>query len=169
MKPGAMTRIVLAPCSPFTVTDFLMIESAKLANKHKCGLHTHLAETLDEQRYTMKTYNLRPVALMEKFGWLGENVWFGHSVHVNDEEIAMYAKTGSGVAHCPSSNMRLASGIAPIKNAGDAGVKVGLGMDCSGTDSGHLLVRLTWPCCWLALFERESRARPKQKAMDVGS
>lgn len=140
LKPGAMTRIVLAPCSPFSVTDDLMIESAKLARQHKCGLHTHLAESLDEERYCLKRYGLRPVAAMEKLGWLGNDVWFAHSVHVNDAEIAQYAKTGSGVAHCPSSNMRLASGMAPIKKMRDAGVKVGLGVDgSSSNDCSHML------------------------------
>lgn len=135
-----MTRIVLAPCSPFSVTDDLMIESAKLARQHKCGLHTHLAESLDEERYCLKRYGLRPVAAMEKLGWLGNDVWFAHSVHVNDAEIAQYAKTGSGVAHCPSSNMRLASGMAPIKKMRDAGVKVGLGVDgSSSNDCSHML------------------------------
>lgn len=140
-KPYAMTRIVLAPCSPFSVTDDLMIESAKLARKHgKVNLHTHLAESLDEERYTLKKYNLRPVGVMEKFGWLGDDVWFAHSVHINDDEIATYAKTGSGIAHCPSSNMRLASGICPIKKCRDKGVKVGLGVDgSSSNDCSHLL------------------------------
>lgn len=140
MNTGAMTRIVLAPCSPFSVTDDLMTESAKMARKHNCGLHTHLAESLDEERYCLKRYNLRPVGAMEKLGWLGKDVWFAHSVHINDEEIAKYAKTGSGLAHCPSSNMRLASGIAPIKKCRDAGVKVGLGVDgSSSNDCSHLL------------------------------
>lgn len=137
----SMTQIVLGPCSPFSVTEQLMIESAKLARQHKVKLHTHLAESLDEERYTLKKYNLRPVALMEKFGWLGDDVWFAHSVHINDEEIARYKKTGSGFAHCPSSNMRLASGIAPVKRCRDAGVKVGLGVDgSSSNDCSHLLL-----------------------------
>jgi cytosine/adenosine deaminase-related metal-dependent hydrolase len=143
LKPGAMTRIVLAPCSPFSVTDNLMIESAKLARKHNCGLHTHLAESLDEERYCLKRYGLRPVEAMEKLGWLGNDVWFAHSVHINGAEIATYAKTGSGIAHCPSSNMRLASGIAPIKKCRDAGVKVGLGVDgSSSNDCSHLLAEV---------------------------
>jgi len=140
ISAGAMTRIVLAPCSPFSVTDDLMIESAKLARKHDCGLHTHLAESLDEERYCLKRYGLRPVDAMEKLGWLGKDVWFAHSVHINDAEIAKYAKTGSGIAHCPSSNMRLASGMAPIKKCRDAGVRVGLGVDgASSNDCSHLL------------------------------
>lgn len=140
-KPYAMTRIVLAPCSPFSVTDDLMVESAKLARQNKVHLHTHLAESLDEERYTMGKYNLRPVALMEKYGWLGDDVWFAHSVHINDDEVKKYADTGSGIAHCPSSNMRLASGISPIKKARDAGVKVGIGVDgSSSNDCSHLLL-----------------------------
>lgn len=143
LKPGAMTLIVLAPCSPFSVTDDLMIESAKLARKHKCGLHTHLAESLDEERYCIKRYGLRPVGAMEKLGWLGNDVWFAHSVHITDEEVMKYASTGSGIAHCPSSNMRLASGIAPIKKCRDAGVKVGLGVDgSSSNDCSHLLAEV---------------------------
>lgn len=139
-KPGAMTRVVLAPCSPFSVTDELMIESAKMARHYQVGLHTHLAESLDEERYTLGKYNLRPVGLMEKVGWVGNDVWFAHSVHVNDAEIALYAKTGCGVAHCPCSNMRLASGIAPVKKYRDAGVKVGIGVDGSSSNDGsHLL------------------------------
>ena len=92
MNPGSMSRIVLAPCSPFSVTDDLMIESAKLARKHKCGLHTHLAESLDEERYTLKKYGLRPVGVMEKFGWLGEDVWFAHSVPVSYTHLTLPTK-----------------------------------------------------------------------------
>lgn len=141
MSHGAMTRIVLAPCSPFSVTDDLMIESAKLARKHKgVNLHTHLAESLDEERYTLEKYKLRPVGVMQKFGWLGDDVWFAHSVHINDDEISTYAKTGSGIAHCPSSNMRLASGMCPVKKCRDNNVKVGLGVDgSSSNDCSHLL------------------------------
>ncbi len=139
-KPGAMTRIVIAPCSPFSVTETLMVQSAAMARKYGVNLHTHLAESLDEERYTLKKYKLRPVGLMEKFGWVGNDVWFAHSVHVNDKEIGLYAKTGCGVAHCPCSNMRLASGLAPIKKMRDAGVKVGLGVDGSSSNDGsHLL------------------------------
>ena len=139
-KPGAMTRVVLAPCSPFSVTDDLMIESAKMARQYHVSLHTHLAESLDEERFTLSKYKLRPVALMEKFGWVGNDVWFAHSVHVNDSEIALYAKTGCGVAHCPCSNMRLASGMAPVKKYRNAGVKVGLGVDGSSSNDGsHML------------------------------
>jgi cytosine/adenosine deaminase-related metal-dependent hydrolase len=139
--PGAFTRIVLAPCSPFSVTPALMQESAALARQHGVHLHTHLAETIDEERFCMqKMFGMRPVALMESLGWVGRDVWYAHSVHVIDEEIALYARAGCGVAHCPSSNMRLASGIAPVMRYRAAGVRVGLGVDGSASnDSSHLL------------------------------
>lgn len=141
---GSMTRIVLGPCSPFSVTEELMIESAKLARKHNCNLHTHLCESLDEEKFTLKTYNMRPVELMEKWDWLGEDVWFAHSIHINDNEIKTYAKTGTGAAHCPSSNMRLASGFFPFKKCRNAGVKrIGIGVDgSSSNDSSHLLAEV---------------------------
>lgn len=144
LKHGAMTRIVLAPCSPFSVTDELMIESAKLARQHNCKLHTHICESLDEERFTLKTFNMRPLELMEKYGWLGEDVWFAHSIHINDNEIKTYARTGTGVAHCPSSNMRLASGFFPFKKCRDAGVKrIGIGVDGSASnDCSHMLAEV---------------------------
>jgi cytosine/adenosine deaminase-related metal-dependent hydrolase len=138
--PGSMLRIVVAPCSPFSVTPDLMTESARLARAYKVRLHTHLAESLDEERYTMSQFGVRPVGLMERFGWVGDDVWFAHAVHINDPEIATFAHTGCGVAHCPSSNMRLASGFAPVWKYRRAGVKVGLGVDGSASnDSSHML------------------------------
>lgn len=142
-KPGAMTQVFLAPCSPFSVSQNLMRESAKLARQHKVRLHTHLAETQDEEGYTQEHFGLRPVAWMETLDWLGEDVWFAHSVYVNGAEIERYAQLGCGVAHCPSSNMRLASGIAPIVELLTAGVKVGLGVDGSASnDSSHMLAEV---------------------------
>ncbi|MEN8242664.1 MAG: 8-oxoguanine deaminase [Chloroflexota bacterium] len=139
-KPGSMTQIVLAPCSPFSVTTDLMRESAKLAREYNLHLHTHLAETEDENSFCLESFGHLPVAYMETVDWIGEDVWFAHSVHVNSDEIALYARTGCGVAHCPSSNMRLASGIAPILEMLTAGVNVGLGVDGSASnDSSHLL------------------------------
>ncbi|MGD8455073.1 MAG: 8-oxoguanine deaminase [Anaerolineales bacterium] len=138
--PGSMTQIVLAPCSPFSVTSDLMRESAKLAREYSLHIHTHLAETEDETDFCLETFGHKPVAYMQEVDWIGDDVWFAHSVHVNDEEIALYAKTGCGVAHCPSSNMRLASGIAPILKMLTAGVDVGLGVDGSASnDSSHML------------------------------
>ncbi len=142
-KPGAMTQIVLAPCSPFSVTGTLMRESAKLARKYGVSLHTHLAETQDEESFCKQKFGYRPVAYMESVDWVGNDVWFAHSVHVNKDEIKLYAKTGCGVAHCPSSNMRLASGIAPLSDYMHAGVKVGLGVDGSASNDGsHMLAEV---------------------------
>jgi 8-oxoguanine deaminase len=139
-KPGAMTRIVLAPCSPFSVTADLMRQSAILARQYNVRLHTHLAETQDEEEFCLQKFGYRPVGYMESLDWVGEDVWFAHCVHVNQEEIQLFQNTGCGVAHCPSSNMRLASGIAPIMQMLTAGVKVGLGVDGSASnDSSHLI------------------------------
>ena len=139
-KPGAMTCIVLAPCSPFSVTGELMKQSADLARHYGVHLHTHLAETQDEEAFCQQQFGYRPVAYMQSLDWVGEDVWFAHSVWVNQEEINVYARTGCGVAHCPSSNMRLASGIAPVWEFLAAGVKLGLGVDGSASnDSSHML------------------------------
>jgi cytosine/adenosine deaminase-related metal-dependent hydrolase len=139
-KPGALLRVVLAPCSPFSVTGDLMRESAKLARHYGVSLHTHLAETLDEEQFCLDKFGHKPVAYMEAVDWVGHEVWFAHSVHVNEAEIAVYARTGCGVAHCPSSNMRLASGIAPVGRMRAAGVKVGLGVDGSASNDGSNLL-----------------------------
>ncbi len=142
-KPGSMLQIVLAPCSPFSVTADLMRESAKLARHYGVGLHTHLCETLDEERYTLENKGLRPVAYMESLDWVGRDVWYAHAVHVNDDEVRLFAAKGAGVCHCPSSNMRLASGIAPVKKYRDAGVRTGLGVDGSASNDGsNLLVEV---------------------------
>ncbi|KPL84386.1 hydroxydechloroatrazine ethylaminohydrolase [Thermanaerothrix daxensis] len=139
-KPGAMVQIVLAPCSPFSVTGDLMRESARLARHYGVHLHTHLAETQDEEVFCLQKFGYRPVAYMESLEWVGEDVWFAHAVHVNAMEIQVFARTGCGVAHCPGSNMRLASGIAPVMRYLAHGVKVGLGVDGSASnDSSHLL------------------------------
>ena len=138
--PGAMTQIVLAPCSPFSVTGELMRKSALLAREYGVCLHTHLAETQDEEAFCLAKFGYRPVDYMKVVDWVGSDVWFAHSVHINQAEIGVYAQTGCGVAHCPSSNMRLASGIAPILKMLAAGVRVGLGVDGSASnDSSHML------------------------------
>ena len=142
-RPGSMTQIVLAPCSPFSVTADLMRASAALARERGVRLHTHLCETLDEERFTLERFGLRPVAYMETLGWVGDDVWYAHAIHVDDDEIRRFAQAGAGVCHCPSSNMRLASGIAPIKKYLDAGVKTGLGVDGSASnDASNLLAEV---------------------------
>ena len=139
-QPGSLTQVVLAPCSPFSVTGDLMKESAALAREYGVQLHTHLAETEDEVDFTIQQFGKRPVAYMEEVDWIGSDVWFAHSVYLNQDEIGVYAKHNCGVAHCPSSNMRLASGAAPILDLVAAGVDVGLGVDGSASnDSSHLL------------------------------
>ncbi|MDP1713379.1 MAG: 8-oxoguanine deaminase [Anaerolineales bacterium] len=142
-KLSAMTQIVLAPCSPFSVTSDLMKQSAKLAREYGVHLHTHLAETEDEEKFCMQMFGHRPVGYMQEVDWVGDDVWFAHAVWVNDEEIKVFAKHNCGVAHCPTSNMRLASGIAPIKEYRKAGVNVGLGVDGSASNDGsHLLAEV---------------------------
>jgi 8-oxoguanine deaminase len=139
-NPGAMTQVALAPCSPFSVTGDLMKLSAELARSYGVRLHTHLAETKDEEIFCLEKFGHRPVSYMETLNWVGPQVWFAHCVHVIPSEVDLYARTGCGVAHCPTSNMRLASGIAPIMGMLEAGVNVGIGVDGSASNDGsHLL------------------------------
>ena len=139
-KKGSMVQVVLAPCSPFSVTGELMKESAKLARHYGVHLHTHLSETEDEDSFCLQKFGHRPVAYMQSLDWVGEDVWFAHCVYVNKEEVKVFAKHGCGVAHCPTSNMRLFSGIAPIREFLENNVKVGLGVDGSASNDGsHLL------------------------------
>jgi len=138
--PGAMLRLVVAPCSPFSVTPDLMRDAAALARAYGVHLHTHLAETLDEQAFCEQHFGFRPLAYAEHLDWSGPDVWFAHAVHINADEVGRMARAGIGVAHCPSSNMRLASGIAPLRRYQAAGVRVGLGVDGSASnDSSHML------------------------------
>ncbi len=136
----AMTRIVLAPCSPFSVSPELMRESAALARTYGVHLHTHLCETLDEQRFCVERYGRRPVELAEDLGWVGPDVWHAHMVHLAPAEITRLGRTRTGAAHCPNSNMRLGSGIAPLAAMTSSGMRVGLGVDGSASnDASNLL------------------------------
>ena len=136
----AMQRIALAPCSPFSVSIDLMRESAEMARSYGVGLHTHLAENAEDIEYGLQQFGMRPGEYVEAVGWTGNDVWHAHCVQLNSEEISLFAKTGTGIAHCPCSNMRLASGIAPVRKMLDNGVKVGLGVDGSASnDSGNML------------------------------
>jgi 8-oxoguanine deaminase len=138
--PGAMTRVVVAPCSPFSVTPDLMRESAELARRYGVHLHTHVAETHDEEQFCIETFGRRPVELMEDLGWMGNDVWFAHGIYINDAEIGRLAESGTGIAHCPSSNMRLASGIAPVRRYLASDVRLGLGVDGSASNDGSHLI-----------------------------
>ncbi len=141
-RPGrfAMQRIVVAPCSPFSVSRALMRDAAILARRHGCSLHTHLAENDNDIAYTRQKFGCTPAEYAEQLGWLGPDVWCAHCVKLDAAGIALFARTGTGVAHCPGSNMRLASGIAPVRAMRDAGVPVALGVDGSASNDGsHLL------------------------------
>jgi 8-oxoguanine deaminase len=155
-EPLSMLRIGLAPCSPFSVTPELMRKTAELARRHAgVRLHTHLAETIDENRFCEEQFGQRPLPYLQSLGWTGDDVWFAHMVHPNSDEIGLLAETLSGVCHCPSSNMILASGIAPVREMCDRGVRVGLGVDGSASNDANqllgearqamLLQRVGWP------------------------
>ena len=133
-KPGSMCRVVVAPCSPFSVTPELMRESAALARRHGVRLHTHVAETLDEERFCLEKFGMRPYELMEDLGWTGDDVWYAHGIHLNDAEVDRVAETKTGIAHCPSSNMRLGAGVCRVSELTRAGARVGLGVDGSASN-----------------------------------
>jgi len=137
----SMCRVGLAPCSPFSVTTKLLEQTATLARDLGVRMHTHLAETLDENEFCLKQHGVRPLKYMAQVGWLGSDVWYAHGVHFNDAELDRLAETGTGVAHCPISNLRLGSGIARVPEMLDRGVPVGLAVDGSASnDGGNLLI-----------------------------
>ena len=140
-RPYSMVRVGLAPCSPFSVTDQLMRETAELARaSENVILHTHVAETADEEVFCLEQFGARPAEYMRQLGWVGPDVWWAHAIYLNDDEIQMLADTGTGVAHCPTSNMRLGSGIAKVRQMRDAGVKVGIAVDGSASNDGNDLL-----------------------------
>ena len=150
----SMRQVALAPCSPFSVSTDLLRESARLARSLEVRLHTHVAETRDEEQFTLSHFGMRPLAYMESLGWTGPDVWYAHGIHFNDEELKFLASTGTGVAHCPVSNMKLSSGVASIPRMLELGVPTGLAVDGSASNDGsnlleemrvaYLLHRLTW-------------------------
>ncbi len=139
-RPGAMVQVALAPCSPFSVSAQLMRDTAELAEKHDVRLHTHLAETHDEERYCRERFGMRPLELLDRVGWMSDRTWIAHGVHFNASEVKRLGRKGVGVAHCPTSNMRLGSGLAPALALLKAGSPVGLGVDGSASnDSSNML------------------------------
>jgi cytosine/adenosine deaminase-related metal-dependent hydrolase len=139
-SPGSMLRVGLAPCSPFSVSPRLLRETAELARRHGVRLHTHLAETRDEEAYCLRRFHKRPLDLLEDAGWLGPHTWLAHGIYFNRSEIARLGRAGVGIAHCPTSNMRLGSGCAPVLRLRRAGCPVGLGVDGSASnDSSNML------------------------------
>jgi cytosine/adenosine deaminase-related metal-dependent hydrolase len=157
LADGAQVEIAVAPCSPFSVTQELMRESAELARKLGLRLHTHLAETLEEEQFAKESFGLTPVQYVEELGWLLPDVWLAHCVHLSAEDVALFAQRDVGVAHCPSSNMRLGAGMAPVHELLDAGVRVGLGVDGSASNErGDLFLEVKQ-----ALLVARARGGPK--------
>lgn len=157
----SMLRIALAPCSPFSVTPDLLRESAALARTCGVRLHTHLAETIDEQDYCAQAFECTPAQYLERLGWLGSDVWYAHAVHLDDHAIEAMAQTGTGVAHCPTSNARLGAGVARIADLVRAGVPVGLGVDgAASNESGSMLEEPRHALLW-------ARNRGGPRAMTV--
>jgi len=141
--PGSMLRVALAPCSPFSVSPKLMRDTADLAARHNVRLHTHLAETKDEEEYCLHRFGMRPLDLLQETGWLDGRTWLAHGIHFNSREIKRLGRAGVGIAHCPTSNMRLGSGCAPVLDLLRAGCPVGLGVDGSASnDSSHMLAEV---------------------------
>lgn len=166
---GAMVRIALAPCSPFSVTPRLMEETAKLARKHGVLLHTHLAETVDEERFCLEKFGKRPVEYLEDLGWLGSDVWIAHAVHLSAQDIEKLAGAGVGVAHCPSSNMLLGSGIAPIPPMLAAGVKVGLAVDGSASNDCSNMIREARQAMLLARVTYGAESMSARRALELAT
>jgi cytosine/adenosine deaminase-related metal-dependent hydrolase len=169
----AMRRVVLAPCSPFSVTPDLMRESATLARSFGAAmnvhLHTHLAETKDEEEFCLARFGHRPGDYAEQLGWTGDDVWHAHCVHLNSREIERFAHTRTGVAHCPTSNMRLASGIAPVRAMRDAGVPVGLGVDGSASNDGSHMLNEVRQCLLLQRVLGDPRAMTAREALEIAT
>ncbi|MCO4836515.1 MAG: 8-oxoguanine deaminase [Oceanospirillaceae bacterium] len=138
---GSMLQVALAPCSPFSVTPELMRNSAILAAQHKVMLHTHLAETIDEENFCLQRFGLRTVDYLDSVGWLGPQTWLAHGIHFNDEEIKRLGAAGTGICHCPTSNMMLASGMAPVQELEAAGCPVGIGVDGSASNDGSNMIQ----------------------------
>lgn len=142
-NPGSMIRIVLAPCSPFSVTDDLLRETVLLAREYGVHCHTHLCETKDEEAFCLNTHGMRPLAYMEHLGWVGSDIWYAHGVHFNDEELRLLAETKTGIAHCPVSNQKLASGVARVPEMLAMGIPVGLAVDGSASnDSSNMIAEM---------------------------
>ena len=157
--PYSMRQMVLAPCSPFSVSGDLMRESAKLARSLGVRLHTHVAETRDEEQFTLEKFGMRPLRYMESLGWVGPDVWYAHGIHFNDDELRLLAQTGTGVAHCPISNMKLASGVCRVPEMLRLGVPVGLAVDGAASNDGcDLLEELR--VCYLLHRLQASAAAP---------
>jgi cytosine/adenosine deaminase-related metal-dependent hydrolase len=163
----SMVRIALAPCSPFSVTPKLMSEAAELARRRNVRLHTHLAETKDEEDFCLQKFGVRPVEYLEELGWLGEDVWLAHCVHLNDQEVRRFGDTATGVAHCPSSNARLGAGIAPV--AALVGAPVGLGVDGAASNEAGELAQEVREALLFARLAGGPKSLTARQALELGT
>ena len=169
-KPYSMLRVGLAPCSPFSVTDFLMRDTAEMARSYEnVALHTHVAETKDEEEFCLEEFGARPAEYMRQLGWIGPDVWWAHAIYLNDDEIQMLAETGTGVAHCPTSNMLLGSGIAKVRQMRDAGVNVGIAVDGSASNDGNDLLMETRMAMLLQRVEGGANAFGIMEALELAT
>jgi cytosine/adenosine deaminase-related metal-dependent hydrolase len=168
-RPGALVRIALAPTSPFSVTGELMRETAELARARGVRLHTHLAETDDEERFCLERFGVRPLQYLEDLGWLGDDVWLAHCVHLDADETRRMGATGTGVAHCPTSNGRLGAGIAPVPALLAAGAPVGLGVDGAASNECGELVDELRAAMVLARVARGPRALTARQALEMAT
>jgi cytosine/adenosine deaminase-related metal-dependent hydrolase len=168
-SPGSMLRVAVAPCSPFSVTSELMGDSADLARALGVRLHTHIAETVDEEDFCLKRFGMRPLELLEDLGWLGPDVWLAHCVHLSDQDIKRIASTGTGVAWCPTSNLRLGSGIARASELLEHGATVGLGVDGSASNDGGSLLAEVRQAMLLARAGGDPQAMSAREAMRVAT
>jgi cytosine/adenosine deaminase-related metal-dependent hydrolase len=168
-SPGSMLRIGVAPCSPFSVTRDLLTESAKLARDNGVRLHTHLAETADEDDYCLEHFGRKPVEYVESLGWLGPDVWLAHAVHLDDPAIGRIAGSGTAVAHCPYSNARLGSGICRTRSLLDAGVPVGLGVDGSASSEASSLIGEVTAALLFARAVGGPHAMSVREAVELGT
>ncbi|WP_027793740.1 8-oxoguanine deaminase [Paraburkholderia acidipaludis] len=165
----AMLRVVVAPCSPFSVSRDLMRESAKLARHYGVSLHTHLAENVNDIAYSREKFGMTPAEYAEDLGWVGRDVWHAHCVQLDEHGIGLFGRTGTGVAHCPCSNMRLASGIAPVKKMRLAGVPVGLGVDGSASNDGAQMVAEARQAMLLARVGFGPDAMTAREALEIAT
>ena len=167
--PRAMVRIGVAPCSPFSVTEALMREAALLARSYGVRLHTHLAESAADVAYSREKLDQTPAEYAEALGWTGSDVWHAHCVHLDAAGIALFARTGTGVAHCPCSNMRLGSGIAPVRRMRDAGVPIGLGVDGSASNDGSQMLAEARQALLLARLSGDPGALSARDALEIAT
>jgi cytosine/adenosine deaminase-related metal-dependent hydrolase len=164
-----MVRIGVAPCSPFSVTEALMREAALLARSYGVRLHTHLAESAADVAYSREKFDKTPAEYAEALGWTGSDVWHAHCVHLDAAGIALFARTGTGVAHCPCSNMRLGSGIAPVRRMRDAGVPIGLGVDGSASNDGGQMLAEARQALLLARLAGDTSALSARDALEIAT